>query len=78
MNRRVLESLLKLDTSSDPVTIGKLLVSGYDVKTETDYSCLQWFSSQSSRERSGVVRTSDITVCDLDIVHPTGSIQATP
>lgn len=66
--------MLELDTSSDPVTIGKLFVRGYDVKTETDYSGLQWLSSQISQERNGAMR--DVTFCDLYIVHPTGSIQA--
>jgi len=41
MSRRVLDPLLELDVSSDPVTIVKLFIRGYDVKTETDYSCLQ-------------------------------------
>ncbi len=58
MSRRVLDPLLELDVSSDPVTIVKLFIRGYDVKTETDYSCLQCLSSQIRQERSGVVRMS--------------------
>ena len=56
MSRRVLVPLLELDMSSDPVTIVKRFVIGYDVKTETDYSCLQWLSPQIRQERSGAVR----------------------
>jgi hypothetical protein len=36
MSRRVVELLLKLETPSDPVTIVKPFVKGYDVKAETE------------------------------------------
>lgn len=41
MSKQVLEPMLELDTSSDPVTIVKPVVRGYNVKTETKSNCLQ-------------------------------------
>ena len=54
MSRRVLEPLLKLVTSSDPVTIVKPFVKGYNVKTETEF--FSNYRPRCARQRNDTVR----------------------